>query len=168
MIGGALAEYSFDVVSRVEVTEVRNAIDQTERELAGRFDFRDSKSSLALEGESLTLTSDDEFKLNALLDILRGKLAKRGVSLKALEYGKIESASRGTVRQVVTLKQGISTDDAKALAKSIKESGIKANAQVQGEQLRVSAKDKDALQAVQRLIKGMENLPYDVEFTNYR
>lgn len=162
------AEYSFDVVSRVDLTEVKNAIDQTERELSTRFDFRGSRSEMELKGEQLTVLSDDEFKLNALLEILRARLAKRNVSLKALQYGKVEQASRGAVRQVITLRQGIPTDDAKALVKEIKASGIKAQAQLQADQVRVASKDKDALQAVQKLIKSMEDLPYDVEFTNYR
>lgn len=161
-------EYSFDVVSRVDLTEVKNAIDQAERELAGRYDFRNTKSTLTLDGDTVKVISDDEFHLTILLDILRSKLAKRNVSLKALEYGKIEQASHGTVRQVITLRQGIPTEEAKSLVKEIKASGIKANAQLQGDQLRVSGKDKDALQAVQKLIRGMENLPYDVEFVNYR
>lgn len=162
------SEFSFDVAARVDLNEVKNAIDQTERELAGRFDFRNTKSRLELDGNSVKLLSDDDFHLTALIDILRGKLAKRGVSLKALEYGDVQQASGGTVRQTITLRQGIPTDDAKKLVRDIKAAGIKANAQIQGEQLRVSAKDKDALQAVQKLIKGMEDLPYDPEFINYR
>jgi len=112
--------------------------------------------------------SDDEFKLELTLDILRSKLAKRNVSLKALEYGKIESASGGTVRQTVTLKQGIPTDQSKKIVAAIKAAGIKVTTQIQGEELRVTAKVKDELQAVQKLIKGMEDLPFDVEYTNYR
>jgi uncharacterized protein YajQ (UPF0234 family) len=162
------AEYSFDVVSRVDLNEVKNAIDQAEREIANRFDFRNTKTKFELEGNALKILSDDEFHLNMVLDILRSKFAKRNVSLKALEYGRIEAASGGTVRQTVTLRQGIPTDEAKALVKEIKASGIRAQAQIQGDQLRVSGRDKDALQAVQRLLRGMENLPYDVEFVNYR
>lgn len=161
-------EYSFDVVSRVDLTEVKNALDQAEREIANRFDFRNSKTSFTLEENSIKVISDDEFHLNMVMDILRSKLAKREVSLKSLEYGKIESASGGTVRQVVTLRQGIPTDEAKALVKEIKASGIKAQAQMQGDQLRVSSKDKDTLQAVQRLLRGMEDLTYDMQFINYR
>jgi cyclic-di-GMP-binding protein len=161
-------EFSFDVVSRVDLTEVKNAIDQAEREIGNRFDFRGTKTKFDLEGDAIKVLSDDEFHLTMVLDILRSKLAKREVSLKALEYSKIESASGGTVRQTVTLRQGIPTDEAKVLVRKIKESGLKAQAQIQGDQLRVSGKDKDSLQAVQRLIKSMEDLPYDVEFVNYR
>lgn len=161
-------EYSFDVVSRVDINEVKNAIDQTEKEISNRFDFRNTKSKVELEGETLKVLSDNEFQLNTLLDILRGKMAKRNISLKALEYGKIESASHGAVRQTITLKQGIPTDQAKKLVQAIKDAGLKVQAQIQNEQLRVTAKDKDALQGVQKLIRGQEELPFDVEFTNYR
>lgn len=162
------AEYSFDVVSRVDITEVKNAIDQAEKEITGRYDFRGSITAFDLEENSIKVTSDDEFRLNMALDVLRSKMSKRNVSLKALEYGKIESGSKGSVRQTITLKQGIPVDEAKRLVRDIKAAGIKANAQIQGEQLRVSSKDKDSLQAVQKLIRGIEDLPYDPEFTNYR
>jgi uncharacterized protein YajQ (UPF0234 family) len=161
-------EYSFDVVSKVDLTEVKNAIDQTEREIINRFDFRNTKSKIDLEENQLKILSDDEFHLTTLIDILRGKMAKRNISLKALEYGKIESGSHGTARQTITLRQGIPVDEARALVKRIKDAGLKANAQIQGEQLRVSGKDKDALQAVQKLIRSIPDLPYDVEFSNYR
>jgi uncharacterized protein YajQ (UPF0234 family) len=160
-------EFSFDVVSRVELTEVKNALEQAEREIGNRFDFRNSKTQFSLEGETIKVISDDEFHLETVKDIIRGKFAKREISLKSLEYGKIEPASGGTVRQIITLKQGIPTDEAKKIVREVKAAGIKANAQIQGAELRVSAKEKDALQAVQRLIKGMD-LPFDVTFTNYR
>lgn len=161
-------EYSFDVVSKVDLTEVKNAIDQTEREILTRYDFRGTKSKIELEDSTLKLLSDDEFHLTTLIEILRGKMAKRNISLKALEYGKVEFGLHGTARQTITLRQGIPTDEARALVAKIKAAGIKANAQIQGDQLRVSGKDKDALQAVQRLILGLQDLPYDVEFSNYR
>ena len=161
-------EFSFDVISKVDLTEVKNAIDQTEKELASRYDFRETKSTIELEENTVKLLSDDEFHLTALIDMLRGKMAKRNISLKALEYGKIEAGSRGTARQTITLKQGIPTDEAKKLVKLIKDAGIKVNAQIQGEQLRVTGKDKDSLQAVQKLIRSQEDLPFDVEFSNYR
>src|SRR5437016_5190423 len=137
-------EYSFDVVSTVDLTEVKNAIDQAEREIANRFDFRNTKTAFTQEGNSIKILSDDEFHLNMVLDILRSKLAKRNVSLKALEYGKVEAASGGAARQTITLRQGIPTDEARVLVKKIKESGIKAQAQIQGDALRVSSKDKDS------------------------
>ena len=161
-------DFSFDVVSKVDLTEVKNAIDQVEREIEGRYDFRGSKTAFTLEESTIKVVSDDEFRLNLALDVLRARFAKRNISLKALEYGKIEPASGKGVRQVVTLRQGIPTDDAKELVKKIKASGLKVQTQIQGEELRISAKEKDALQAVQRLIKSQEDLPFDVEFTNYR
>jgi uncharacterized protein YajQ (UPF0234 family) len=161
-------EYSFDVVSKTDLTEVKNAIDLAEREIENRFDFRGSKTSFVLEGNTIKAQSDDEFRLNLALDVLRSRFAKRNISLKALEYGKIEPASGKSVRQVITLRQGIPTDDAKELVKKIKASGIKVQTQIQGDQLRISAKEKDALQTAQRLIRGIEDLPFDVEFDNYR
>ncbi len=162
------AEYSFDVVSKVDITEVKNAIDQAEKEIGGRYDFRQSITAFELDENTIKVTSDDEFHLTMALDVLRGKLSKRNVSLKALEYGKVESGSRGSARQTITLKQGIPMDDAKRLVRDIKAAGIKVNAQIQGEQLRITGKEKDALQAVQRLIKSIEDLSCDAEFTNYR
>jgi uncharacterized protein YajQ (UPF0234 family) len=162
------SEYSFDVVSKVDLTEVKNAISQADKEIAGRYDFRASITAFELEESTIKVTSDDEFRLNMALDVLRGKLSKRNVSLKALEYGKIEQGSRGSARQTITLKQGVPVDEAKRIVRDIKTVGIKVNAQIQGDQLRVTAKEKDALQAVQKLIRGMEDLPFDAEFTNYR
>ena len=162
------AEFSFDVVSKVDLTEVKNAIDQAEREIANRYDFRNTKTKFDLEGNQLKILSDDEFHLELVLDVLRAKLAKRNVSLKSLEYGKVEAASAGAARQTITLRQGILTDDAKALVRKIKESGIKVQAQIQGEAVRVSSKEKDTLQGVQQLIRRMEDLPYDPTFENYR
>ena len=153
------SEFSFDVVSKVDLTEVKNAIDQAERDIANRYDFRNTKTKFDLEGNQLKIFSDDEFHLEMVLDVLRGKLAKRNVSLKSLEYGKIEAASAGAARQTITLRQGIPTDDAKALVRKIKESGLKAQAQI---------KDKDVLQSVQQLVKRLEDLPYDPTFENYR
>lgn len=162
------AEYSFDIVSQVDLNEVKNAIDQTERELANRYDFRGSKSKIELEESTVKVLSDDEFHLEALLDILRGKMAKRNLSLKALEYGKIEKAAQGAVRQVITLRQGIPLEEARSLLKQIKASGLKVQAQIQGDQVRVSGKVKDDLQAVQKLVRSLPDLPYDPEFSNYR
>jgi cyclic-di-GMP-binding protein len=162
-----MADSSFDVVSEVDLQEVKNALQQVERELAGRFDFKGSVSSVTLEGEVLKLHSDDEYKLGQLVDMLQSKLIKRGVSVKALDYGKIEPASKGTVRQDVKLKQGLDTDTARKVVKLIKDSGKKVTTQQQGEQVRVTGKSRDDLQAVQQLLKGAD-LPVDVQFTNYR
>jgi cyclic-di-GMP-binding protein len=162
-----MADSSFDVVSKVDLAEVKNAIQQAMREVEGRFDFKNSVSSIELEGEVLKLHSDDEYRLKALTDILQGKLFKRGVSLKSLEYGKVEPAARATVRQEVKLKQGLDTDTARQVAKLIKDSGKKVTTQIQGDQVRVTAKSKDDLQAVIQLLKGAD-LPVDLQFTNYR
>lgn len=161
-------EYSFDVVSKLDLTEVKNAIDLVTREIEGRYDFRGSKASLTLDASTIKAIADNQMQLDTLLDVLRARFAKRGLSLKGLEYGKVESASGGTLRQVVTLKQGIPTDEAKKLVKRIKDSGIKVQAQIQGEELRITGKDKDALQAAQGLINKMDDLPFDVTYTNYR
>ena len=163
-----MADFSFDVVSKVDITEVKNSIDQAEKEVANRYDFKNTKTSFLLEEETIKIVSDSEYHLELVLDILRGKFAKRGVSLKSLEYGKIEQASQGTVRQVVTLRQGIPTDEAKKLAKAIKDAALKVQATIQGDALRISGKDKDALQSAQKMIKSMPDLPFDVSFENYR
>jgi cyclic-di-GMP-binding protein len=162
-----MADSSFDVVSRVDVQEVKNAVDQATREIANRYDFKNSVSEVELEGELLKLHSDDEYRMKALVDILQGKLVKRGVSLKSLEYGKIEPASRGTVRQEVRLKQGLEQDVARQVVKLIKDSGRKVQAQMQGDQVRVSGKNKDDLQAMIQLLKDAD-LPVDLQFVNYR
>jgi len=161
-------ENSFDIVSRVDMQEVLNAVNQTLREIENRFDFKGSKSKIIFEGKpEITLISDDDFKLRNVIDILESKLVKRGVNLKALRYGKIEPAAGDTVRQVVTLVQGIEQDIAKKIVKAIKDSKVKVQASVQGDQVRVAGKNRDDLQAAIAVVKGMElNIP--VEFTNYR
>jgi len=162
-----MADASFDVVSQVDLAEVKNAIQQAMREIQGRFDFKNSVSDIQLEGEVLKLHSDDEYKMNALIDVLQGKLIKRNVSAKALDLGKLEPASKGTVRQEVKLKQGLDTDTARKVVKIIKDSGKKVTTQIQGDQVRVTAKSRDDLQAVIQLLKGAD-LPVDLQFTNYR
>lgn len=162
-----MADYSFDVVSRVDHQEVKNAVEQTLREVANRFDFKNSVSDIALESEALKLHSDDEYRLKSLIDILQGKLIKRGVSIKALEYGKLEPAAKATVRQEVRLRQGLDPDTARQVVKLIKDSGRKVTTQIQGEQVRVTARVKDDLQAVIQLLKGAD-LPVDLQFINYR
>lgn len=161
-------ENSFDIVSRVDMQEVLNAVNQTLREIENRFDFKGSKSKIIFEGKpEITLISDDDFKLRNVIDILESKLVKRGVNLKALRYGKIEPASGDTVRQMVTLVQGIEQDIAKKIVKAIKDSKVKVQASVQGDQVRVAGKNRDDLQAAIAVVKGMElNIP--VEFINYR
>ena len=160
-------DFSFDVVSKVDMQELKNAVDQTLREVGTRFDFKDSVSDVTLEGETLKLHSDDEYRLKALIEVLQGKLVRRGVSLKSLDYGKIEPASKGTVRQDITVRQGIDSDKARQMSKVIRDSKLKVQAQIQGDQLRVSSKVKDQLQAVQQLLKG-EDFGLDLQFVNYR
>jgi uncharacterized protein YajQ (UPF0234 family) len=162
-----MAESSFDIVSKVDLQEVKNALQQVEREIAQRFDFKNSVSTAELEGEVLKLHSDDEYKLKALTDIVESKLIKRGISPKGLDFGKVEPASKGTVRQDVKLKMGLDQDTARKVVKLIKDSGKKVNAQIQGDQVRVTAKSRDDLQGVIQLLKGAE-LPLDLQFVNYR
>src|ERR1700750_47952 len=148
------SDNSFDVVSKVELQEVKNAIDQASKEVHARFDLKDSKSKIELEGnEVIQLASQDEYKLRAVIEILQQKLVKRGVSLKNLEYEKIEPAANSSVRQNIKLKQGISSDVAKKIVAAIKDSKKKAQASIQGDTVRVSAKDRDILQEVIALLK---------------
>ncbi len=158
---------SFDIVSECDLQEVGNAINQAQKEIETRFDFKGSKSSIELNGAQITLIADDEFKLDAVIDIVKTKLVRREVSLKSLEYGKIEPASQGTVRQVITMKQGIAQEVAKTIIKLIKDSKLKVQASIQGDQVRVTGKSKDDLQAVISLLRGSD-LPVELQFVNYR
>jgi len=158
---------SFDVVSEVNMMEASNAVQQAMKEIRQRFDFKGSVSDITLEGDVLTLHSDDESRLKAVIDVLTTKLVKRGVSLKALQYGKIEPAAKGTVRQVVTVQKGIPTEKAKEIVKFIKGTGIRVQAAIQENQVRVSGKNRDDLQAVIGSLKG-QDFGLDLQFTNYR
>jgi len=158
---------SFDVVSEVNMMEASNAVQQAMKEIRQRFDFKGSVSEITLDGETLTLHSDDESRLKAVIDVLTTKLVKRGVSLKALEYGKIEPAAKGTVRQVVTVRRGIPVERAKEIVKFIKGTGIRVQAQIQENQVRVSGKNRDDLQAVIGSLKA-QDFGLDLQFTNYR
>ena len=161
------AENSFDVVSKIEMTEVTNAVTQAMKEISQRFDFKGSKSSITEEKDALVVLSDDEFKLKSVIDILQTKLVKRGVPIKNLTYGKMESALGGTVRQRITLQQGIPTDKAKEIVKAIKDAKMKVQASIQADQVRVSGKNRDELQAVIQLLKD-KDFKLDLQFTNYR
>ena len=164
----AATESSFDIVSKADPQEVKNAIQQAQREIETRFDFRNSISKIEHdEKETVTLHSDDETRLQALVDVLQSKLIKRGVDVRFLDYGKLEPATKGTVRQVVTIKSGLPTDVAKKIVKMIKDKGLKANAQIQDQQVRVSSKSKDDLQAVMTFLKAAD-LEAPLQFTNYR
>lgn len=160
---------SFDVVSTVDMQEVKNAVDQTLKELGQRFDFKGSKSDLTLKEKEkvLEVVSDDDYKLNAVLEIFKAKCVKRNVSLKALVYGKIEHALGGTVRQSITIQSGLADDKAKAIVKSIKEKKFKAQGQIQGDQVRVQSKSKDELQSVIAFLK-QEDFGIDLQFENFR
>ena len=162
-------QYSFDVVSEVDMQEVKNAVDQTMKEIRQRYDFKGSKSDLTLKEKEkqLVVISDDEYRLKAVLEILKAKCVKRQVSLKALDYGKVEQALGGTVRQDISIQSGILDEKAKAIAKKIKEGKFKAQTQIQGDQVRVQSKNKDELQAVIAFLK-QQDFGIDLEFKNYR
>ncbi len=162
-----MADSSFDIVSSVDLQEVKNAVAQAMKEITTRFDLKGTGSLVELQGEELVLSSSDEFKLKAVKDILEGRLVKRGVPLKALEYGKVETALGGTVRQKVALQKGIPSEKAREIVKIIKGTKRKVQAAIQGDQLRVSGKNKDDLQAVIRTLKETD-LGIDMQFTNYR
>ena len=162
-------ENSFDIVSKIDMQEVKNAIDQALKEIGQRFDFKGSKSEIRLDetAKEISTGSDDEFKLKNLLEILQSKLVKRGISLKALTYEKIESGLGGTVKQKIKLQQGIPSEKAKEIVKTIKELKIKVQTQIQGDQLRVTGKNRDDLQSVIKYLQG-EDFGIDMQFTNYR
>jgi cyclic-di-GMP-binding protein len=159
---------SFDIVSKVDLQEVRNAIDQAMKEIRQRFDLKDSHSDVKLEGsDSIQLASANEYKLEAVKDILGQKLVKRGVSLKNLTYDKLEQAAGQSVRQKISLQQGIPAEKAKEIVRLVKDSKKKAQASIQGDTVRVSSKDRDELQAIIALLRG-KDLGLDLQFTNYR
>ena len=161
-------QFSFDIVSELDPQEVRNAVDQAVREVGTRFDFKDTGSSVELAGNEIQLHSSTEDRLRALVQVLEEKLVKRGVSLKALSYGRVEEAAKGTVRQTATLNVGISDEKSRALNKFIKGLGLKGiSSQTQGDQVRVSGKKKDDLQAVITALKG-EDFGIPLQFRNYR
>jgi len=160
---------SFDIASKVDMQEVLNAVNQATKELRQRYDFKGSKSEITLnQGErEITALGDDDFKLKAVIDILQGRLVKRGVSLKALQYGKVEEAAMGMARQKIKLQSGIDTERCKEIVKFIKTLKLKVQAQIQDQQVRVSGAKKDDLQAV---IQALKERDYDfhMEFVNYR
>jgi uncharacterized protein YajQ (UPF0234 family) len=161
------SENSFDIVSKMDMQELNNAIQQAVKEIETRFDFKGSKSSIGLEKEQLVIVSDDEFKLQNVLDILHSKMAKRGIALKNLDYGKIEPAASSTIRQRISLKQGVDQDNAKKINILIRDSKLKVKSQIQGDQIRVTGKSKDDLQAVMNLLRKAD-IPLDLQFMNFR
>jgi len=161
------SESSFDVVSRIDQQELDNALNQARKEVEGRFDFKNSKTSIESDGKKITVVSDDELKMKNVIDILQGKAMKRGIDIKAFDLGTVEPAAGGTVRQIITLRSGIPKEKSKELTEKIKSLKLKVNAQYQDEQLRVSGKDRDALQAVIAALKAM-NFDLPLQFVNYR
>ncbi len=163
-----MAENSFDIVSKVDLQEVSNAIQQALKEVHTRFDLKDSKSSIALEGkEAMVLASVDEYKLKAVNDVLQQKLVKRGVPLRALVYGAVEPAAGSSVRQRVTLQQGIPIEKAREIVKVIKDSKKKVQASIQADVVRVSGKDRDTMQEIIALLRARD-FGIDMQFANYR
>jgi uncharacterized protein YajQ (UPF0234 family) len=163
-----MAENTFDIVSKVDLQEVTNAINQALKEVHTRFDLKDSKSNIEFDGkEAITLTSADEYKIKAVNDVLQTKLVKRGVPLKALNYGTIEPAASSTVRQKITMQQGIPTEKAREIVKEIKNSKKKVQASIQGDLVRVSGKDRDTLQEIIAMLR-QRDFGIDMQFTNYR
>ena len=162
-----MAESSFDIVSSVDLQEVKNALAQATKEIHTRFDLKSSGSSVDLQGEEILITSSDEFKLKAVREVLEERLVKRNVPLKALTYGTVEQALGGTVRQRASLQKGIPTDKAREIVKLVKGTKLKVQAAIQGDQLRISGKNKDDLQSVMQMLRGTD-LGIDMQFTNRR
>jgi len=162
------SDNSFDVVSKVDLQEVKNAIDQASKEVHTRFDLKDTKSTIELEGtEVIQLASASEYSLKAVIEILSQRMVKRGISLKNLEYEKLEPASNSSVRQKIKLKQGVNSDAAKKIVAAIKDSKLKAQASIQGDTVRVVSKDRDILQQIMAKLRAGD-FGVDLQFTNYR
>ena len=162
-----MAESSFDVVSSVDLQEVKNAIGQAMKEITTRFDLKGTSSNIELQGGEILITTGDESKIKAVREVLEGRLVKRSVPLKALTFGEVEKALGGTARQKVELQKGIPSEKAREIVKLIKGAKIKVQAAIQGDQVRVSGKNKDDLQSVIRLLKETD-LGIDMQFSNYR
>jgi cyclic-di-GMP-binding protein len=160
-------ENSFDIVSKTDYAELTNALNQTEKEVSQRFDFKGSKAAAVIVAKDIQLTAEDDTRLRNLNEILQSKLHKRGISLKALDYQKIEPAAGGTVRQLVKVQQGIPGDKAKEVVRFIKDGKYKVQASIQGETVRVSSKDRDTLQEVIAALKA-KDFGIDMQFDNYR
>ncbi|MBM3219381.1 MAG: YajQ family cyclic di-GMP-binding protein [Candidatus Rokubacteria bacterium] len=161
------AENSFDIVCKVDMQEVTNALDQTRREVETRYDLKASKNELTLEKQDIVLTSADDMKLKAVVDILQSKLHKRGVPLKALTYGEVQDAAGGAKRQKITLQQGIPIDKAKEIVRLIKDSKVKVQASINEDKVRVSGKNRDDLQKIIAMVRE-KDLGIAVSFDNYR
>jgi cyclic-di-GMP-binding protein len=163
-----MPDNSFDLVSKIDLPEVNNALQQSLKEIHTRYDLKDSKSNITMEGkDAIILASIDEYKLKAVNEVFQGKLAKRGVPLKGLTYGPVEPAAGSTVRQKITIQQGIPIEKARDIVKLIKDSKKKVQASIQGDLVRVSGKDRDTLQEIIALIRSRD-FGIDIQFTNYR
>ncbi|HET7206593.1 MAG TPA: YajQ family cyclic di-GMP-binding protein [Terriglobales bacterium] len=163
-----MPDNSFDIVSKIDLQEVSNAMQQALKEIHTRFDLKDSHSNIALEGkDAIVLTSADEFKLKAVNDVFQQKLVKRGVPLKGLTYSAIEPAAGSTVRQKISMQQGIPIEKAREIVKLIKNSKKKVQASIQGDLVRVSGKDRDSLQQIIAMLR-QQDFGIDMQFTNYR
>lgn len=158
---------SFDIVSQVELQEVDNAINQALKEILNRFDLKDSKTTIERKDKEITIHTSDDFTLKQVLDILELRLSKRDVPLKAFAYGKVESSLGGRVKQVINARIGIDQDQAKKITKLVKDSKLKVSAQIQGDSVRVTGKNRDDLQAVIQLIRDA-NFDFNTQFVNYR
>ena len=158
---------SFDIVSRVDLQEVDNALNQTRKEVAQRYDLKDSKTEIDWDQKDITITSADDFKVKAVVDVLQSKLVKRNVPIKNLDYGVIESALGGRARQKIAVQQGIETDKAREIVKFIKTSGVKVQAQIMDDEVRVSGKKRDDLQDVMARLRGAD-LGLALQFVNFR
>jgi cyclic-di-GMP-binding protein len=162
-----VAENSFDIVCKVDMQEVANALDQARREIETRYDLKGTKSEVTLETTDLTVLAPDDMKLRAVVDILQSRLHKRGVPLKALDFGPVESAAGGALRQKVAVQQGIPQDKAKEIVRLIKDAKLKVQASIQADQVRVSGKNRDDLQTVIAMLRDRD-LGIALQFTNYR
>ncbi|MFZ4507841.1 MAG: YajQ family cyclic di-GMP-binding protein [Fimbriimonas sp.] len=163
----AVTEFSFDIVSKVDQMEVKNALGQAEKELENRFDMKGTKCEIVREKDDTTLIADDEYKMDQLKDILISKLVKRGIDLRFVDWSKIEHGTGLSIRQKLIFKAGIPQDQAKALTKQIRDKGLKVSASIQGDEVRVTSKSKDDLQKTMAFVKGLD-LPFPVEFANFR
>ena len=158
---------SFDIVSKVDMQEVDNAVNQAVKEIGQRYDFKGSKCEISRENDAIKILADDDYKLKAVVDVLQSKFIKRGISIKSLKYGKAETASGGMVRQLIDVQQGISKEKGKEIIAVIKESKLKVQAQIQDDQVRVIGKNRDDLQDAIQLLKG-KDLEVEMQFTNFR
>ena len=158
---------SFDIVSKVDMQEVDNAVNQAVKEIGQRYDFKGSKCEVSRENDSIKVLADDDYKLKAVIDVLQSKFLKRAISIKALKYGKVETASGGMARQLITVQQGISKEKGKEIIAVVKESKLKVQAQIQDDQVRITGKNRDDLQDAIQMLKG-KDLEVEMQFTNFR